>query len=517
MGSLHEHHVSLWVDTTPETDYPPLAGTVEVDVAVIGGGIAGLSVATLLKRAGVRVAVVEAGRIASGATGYTTAKVTSQHGLMYRDLTERFSEGQARIYADANQAAIEQVAAFVDDLAIDCDFHRAAAHVYTEDPARLDDIHAEVQACRSLGLPASFTEDPGLPYPVQGAVRFDRQARFHPRKYCLALAAAIPGDGSHVFEMTRATEVEEGDLCEVGAGSGTVRARYVVLATQLPFLDRGAFFTRASPSRSYVLAARIEGDLPPEMYISIDSPARSLRMQEVDGGSLLLIGGEGHKVGQDDDTRQRYSALEVWAHERFEVTSIDYRWSAQDYMPVDNVPYIGNLTFNSERIYVATGFKKWGMTTGTVAGMVLSDAILGRENPWSFLFDSTRVNVMQSAGKFVTTNLGVAKELIGGKLGLLRTPGLSSLQPDEGRIVDIGGEDVAAYRDGAGAVHAVSPHCTHLGCVVAWNSAELSWDCPCHGSRFDYDGRVIQGPAVEDLKRKPVVEDTPSPSGQTGP
>ncbi len=512
MGSLHERNVSLWVATAPETDYPPLAGDLAVDVAVIGAGITGLSVAALLKRAGARVAVVEAGRVAAGVTGYTTAKVTALHGLIYRDLVNDLGAERARLYADANQAAIERVAAFVREGAIDCDFRRLAAYTYTEDPARVADIQAEVEASRRLGLPASYTETTALPYPIRAAVRFDDQAQFHPRKYCLALARAIPGDGSHLFELTRATDVAEGAPCVVTTARGTVRADHVVLATQIPFLDRGGFFAKTSPSRSYALAARVDGPVPEGMYLSAEEPVRSVRSQPVGGETLLVLGGEGHKVGQDEDTRRRYAALEAWAGARFAVRAVDYRWSAQDYLPVDNVPYIGRLTPGSERLYVATGYKKWGMTTGTLAGMLITDAILGRDNPWAALFDATRVELTRSAQDFIAANADVAKRFVGDRLALLQAPPLAELARGEGQVVEVAGERVAAYRDEAGVVHAVSPICGHLGCVVTWNSAERTWDCPCHGSRYDYDGRAIQGPTVKDLAPKPLPGEAGRPA-----
>ncbi len=504
MGSLHERNISLWVATTPETQYPQLAEDVTVDVAVIGAGIIGLSTAVLLKRAGVRVAVMEAGRVASGVTGYTTAKITSLHGLVYAHLVKQVGEERARIYADANQAAIEQVAAFVEEYAIDCDLRRMAAYTYTEDLSRVGDIRAEVETSVRLGLPASYTESTDLPYPVRAAVRFDNQALFHPRRYCLALAGLIPGDGSHLFEMTRATDVEEGSPCEVVTGYGTIRAQHVVLASHIPFMDRGGFFAKTSPSRSYALGVRVEGVVPEGMYLSADSPTRSIRPHPIGDETMLIIGGEGHKVGQDPDTRRRYSALEEWSRERFDVRSIDFRWSAQDYMPVDDVPYIGRLTPTSKQVYVATGFKKWGMTTGTFAGMIVSDAILGRDNPWASLFDATRVDLTHSAKQLVTENTNVAKRFLGDRLGIPKASSLTGLAPGEGKVLEIGGEKVAAYRDEAGTVHTVSPICGHMGCVVTWNSAERTWDCPCHGSRYDYNGHAIQGPTVRDLEPKPL-------------
>lgn len=502
MGSLDERNRSLWVETTPATRYPPLNGMVNVDVAVIGAGITGLLVATLLKRTGARVAVIEAGRVAAGATGYTTAKVTSQHGLVYRNLVEDAGAERARMYADANQAAIERIAALVADDGIDCDFQRASAYTYTENTEQLGSVQAEVEAAQRLGLPASFTETVDLPWPVQGAVRFDDQAMFHPRKFCLALAEAIPGDGSHLFELTRAQDVVSGSPCKVETDGGEVHAQQVVLATQIPFLDRGGFFARTHPSRSYAIGVHVDGELPEGMYLSADSPVRSVRPYHSGGDSVLILGGEGHKVGQDEDTRRRYSALEEWARHQFEIRSIDYRWSAQDYIPVDDVPYIGQLTPASERILVATGFKKWGMTTGMVAAMILSDIVLRQENPWQPVFDSTRVDLKRSAKSFVVENTNVAKRLVGDRLALLNAPSFEELPRGEGRVVEMNGEKVAVHKDDNGIVHAVSPFCTHMGCTVTWNTAERTWDCPCHGSRFDRDGHAIQGPTVQDLEKR---------------
>jgi nitrite reductase/ring-hydroxylating ferredoxin subunit len=235
------------------------------------------------------------------------------------------------------------------------------------------------------------------------------------------------------------------------------------------------------------------------MYLSADSPTRSVR-PVVAGGAEAVLGGEGHKVGHDPDTRERYAALEDWARERFDVAEITYRWSAQDYVPADSVPYIGRAGPRSQRLFVATGFKKWGMSTAAVAAIILRDRIGGRPNPWAELFDSTRLDVKGEAKSFVTENVDVAKRFVGDRLRARSAPAAAELAPGEGAIAELDGDRVAAFRDDDGRLHAVSARCTHMGCLVAWNTAERSWDCPCHGSRFDPDGNILQGPAVAPLE-----------------
>lgn len=507
---VHAENESLWVATTPETSYPYLgqegAAGSEVDVAVIGAGITGITTALLLKEAGASVALLDAGRVAAGVTGYTTAKVTSLHGLVYADLLESFGEGGARTYGEANQAALARVAQFVDERSIDCHFRRRPAYTYTEDPAQVGSIQAEVEAAQRLGLPATFTTATDLPFDVAGAVRFDDQAMFHPREYCLALASAIPGDGSFVFESTRVVDVDvdSGAPCTVRTDRCDLRAAHVVLATLLPFLDRGGFFAKCHPVRSYAMAVRLEGDGPMTqgMYLSVDTPSRSVRPYDDSDPTLLLVGGESHKTGQDPDTTQRYAAVEAWARDRYPVRSVEHRWSAQDFVPVDSVPYVGPLTRGSEQLLVATGFKKWGMTNGTAAAMMITDTILGRDNPWASFFDANRVEASTSAREFAKENLNVVKRFVGDRVATLAAPSVEELAPGQGGIVRANGEKVAAYRDDEGVVHAVSPICPHMACQVAFNTAERSWDCPCHGSRFDYRGRLISGPSVKDLEPK---------------
>lgn len=503
--SFHEH-TSLWVATAPPTQFPVLQGEVTVDVAVLGGGIVGVTAALLLRRAGKRVALVEANHIAQGVTGYTTAKVTSGHNLIYANLSNTFGEEAARIYAESNQAGLERIARFVADESIDCDFERKANYCYGEALEELQSIEDEVVAAQRLGLPVTFVSQTGLPFPVVGAIRYEHQAQFHPRKYLLHLAALIPGDGNHVFEQTRALDVEEGSPCRVITDKGVILAEDVVVATHFPILDRGLFFARAYQQREYAIC--VHGDSakdPGGMYISAGSPTRSVRTAPSDNGLRLIIGGEKHRPGEDPQNEERYRALEAWTRSRFDLDTVEYRWSTQDVYSMDRLPYIGKLRPGSKHLYVATGFNAWGMTNGTVAAMIIADGILAVPNPWAELYDPNRLNLRASTPTIIKEGLNVAKHFVGDRL----TKGVES--PDaiplgEGEIAVVGGERLAVYKDEQGNLHAVSAVCTHLGCIVGWNSTEKSWDCPCHGSRFGVDGAVLHGPAVVGLERKTLPD-----------
>ncbi|MEA2436787.1 MAG: hypothetical protein QOF65_1343 [Thermoleophilaceae bacterium] len=502
---LEGKNTSLWVDSAPQTDYPALTPGVHVDIAVLGGGIAGLTTALLLKRDGARVAVVEAGRVGAGVTAYTTAKVTSLHGIQYQSVESSFGDDGARTYAEANEAGLERVAAFVDELGIDCDFRRKPAFTYAEDESDRGTIEDEVEAARRAGLDASFTTETDLPWPVAAAIRVDDQAEFHPRRYLIALAAAIPGGGSHVFERSRAIAVAGGkEHVRISTTRGELTADQVVVATHFPFLDRGGYFARMHPERSYGLGLYLKrgARAPQGMYLSTESPSHTVRSHPTTKGEMVIAGGESHKTGQGGDTAERVARLERWARERFDVRSIEYRWSTQDNMPVDGVPYIGRLAPFQKRLWVATGFMKWGLTNGTAAGMILSDLIGGRDNPWASLFDSTRFKPLASARELVKENVNVGAHFVGDHLAPPDVRSVDALAPGEAGIVRRGAGKIAAYREEDGTLHQVSAVCTHLGCQVKWNEAERSWDCPCHGSRFDMTGRLIQGPAVKDLEQK---------------
>jgi glycine/D-amino acid oxidase-like deaminating enzyme/nitrite reductase/ring-hydroxylating ferredoxin subunit len=476
---------SLWLQGASRPARAALDTDLTVDVAVLGAGIVGLTTALLLERQGARVAVLEARHVGAGASGYNTAKLSSLHGLSYRRLVKSHDAEAARTYGEANEAGIARVFELADELGIDCDLRRKPNYTYTEDESDLDQVREEAEIAGELGLPATFVQDTDLPFPVAGAVRFDDQAEFHPVKYLDGIAGALRGP---LHEGTMATAVHGRRVRT--AGGSTVTAEHVVVATHLPFLDRALYFARCHPERSYVVAGRA-ASAPAGMYLSTEQPAHSIRAH----GEWLLVGGESHKTGQAD-AEERYARLAAWARERFGIEP-ELRWATQDQMPVDGVPFVGRHDPLSSQVWAATGFKKWGLAMGTAAAELLAAQIAGREHPWTSLFDPQRLRPRASIGSFVKENANVALRFVGDRL--FKRAGAEAIPPGQGRIVGTGLTQRAVYREEDGTLRELSARCTHLGCIVNWNTAERTWDCPCHGSRFAATGEVIEGPALNPL------------------
>lgn len=491
---------SVWLETTGSTDYGPLMDDTDVDVAIVGGGIAGISTAFDLVEAGRTVALIERGRILEGVTGNTTAKLTSQHGLIYDYLLEHVGEERARQYANANEAAIDEVESRVEKLDIDCEFDRASAYAYAETPNDRAAIRDEVEAAQRLGLPATFVESTPLPFDFNSAVRFDAQALFHPRKYLLSLAREVSDHGSHVFERTRALDVEDGDPCCVTTDRGDITADDVVIATHFPIVDPALYFARLVPKRSYVLAVRLRNDPPEGMYYRPGDPYFSVRPRPAGKDSTVLVGGQNHRTGHGNETERHYRTLERRARDRFDVESIERRWSTQDYVSVDRVPFVGSLAPHVDNVYVATGFGGWGLSNGTAAARILTDHILGRDNPWHEVYRPARLRFVASKGALLEHNRHAMEHFLEDRLTTPSANHVTDLEPGGGQVVDVDGESIGVSRDSDGELHAVTAVCPHMGCRVKWNAGERSWDCPCHGSRFDLDGRVLDTPAVEDLE-----------------
>jgi glycine/D-amino acid oxidase-like deaminating enzyme/nitrite reductase/ring-hydroxylating ferredoxin subunit len=509
---------SYWLETAPGgAPRPALTEDLTVDVAVIGAGIAGLSTAWELARAGLGVAVLEAGRVAEGVTGYTTAKITAQHSLVYDSLRRtRGSEG-ARLYARSQTEAIERAAEIVDELGIDCAWERRSAFTFAREPGRVAQLEAEARAAREAGLPASFVTGTGLPFPVAGAVRVTGQAQFHPRRYLLALADDLVARGGRIHENTRVTGLHEGEPCRVTTESGAVvTARDVVVATHYPVFDRALLFTRLSPRRELVVAGTVDaGQDPDGMYITPEENTRSVRSAPYrDGQRLLIFTGE-HFTPGTADTRKLFAKLTDWAIRHFPDLRVTHTWATQDNDSTDTVPLVGPLHAAARHTYVATGFGGWGMSGGMMAGRLLTALIRGEPCEWSGLYDPRRVrSQVREAPAFLKNQAKVAAHFVGDRLR--PGPSAADLAPGEGAVVRVGAERLAVYRDEDGHRHAVSARCTHLGCLVSFNSAERAWECPCHGSRFGIEGEVLQGPAVRPLERReaPAQEEDAAPPGE---
>jgi len=490
-----------WLASTAATDYPSLTEDVTVDAAVIGGGITGILCAYLLKRAGLTVALAEADRLAQGATGHTTAKITSQHGLIYRKIEQQMGRTAAQQYAEANETAVQEFARIIEEEKIDCDFAPQSAYLYTERDGYVEKIEAEAKLAGELGIAATVTDKIDLPLAVKAVLCFANQAQFHPRKFLLPLAEKVPGNGSYIFEQTRIVDIDDDRnyLLKTAAGN-KIKAEKVIIASHYPCYNKsGLYFTRIYQGRSYVVAVKAQQPYPGGMYITAEEPGRSFRSLPTEEGELILVGGEHHKAGQGVDTREHYRALAQYALDIFPAAEIYYHWSTQDCITLDGVPYIGYFLPSTPNLYLATGYQRWGMTNSMVAAMLLRDLITKGENPWQDVYNPSRQTLPAAVKPFFTVNLNVASELIKGKLST--APSGVEIKPGEAKVIMVDGNKVGAYRDLEGTLHLVDTTCTHLGCELRWNAAELSWDCPCHGSRFSFEGEVIEGPAVKPLQR----------------
>lgn len=492
---------SYWIASTPAYNYSALEEDIKVHIAIVGGGIAGISCAYLLSKEGEKPVILEADHILQGTTGHTTAKITSQHDLIYDKIKNQMSFEFAQEYAIANEFSIHLIEKISNELNIDCDLQSESAYVYTNRDEYIEKINKEAETAESLGIKAAVIDKIPFNIPIKAALRFDNQAQFHPRKYLLKLAEEIIKNGCGIYEQTRAVHMEKNnDSYIITTGQGKkVTSDIVIIASHYPFYNKkGMYFTRIYTERSYVLAVKSKEKYPGGMYLSYEDPGRSLRSIKTDNGELIMIGGESHKTGQGEDTTKHYQTLAEFADNIFTVEDIPYRWSAQDCMPLDDLPYAGRYSPDTPNLYIATGFKKWGMTNSTASAMILKDLILKGESSWQDVYNPSRSTILAQTKNFIVENLNVAGQLIDGKLAT--KPDDTEIKTGEGKVILKDGKRVGAYRDEKDNMHFVNTTCTHMGCELNWNSAERTWDCPCHGSRFSVDGNIIEGPAVRTLK-----------------
>jgi glycine/D-amino acid oxidase-like deaminating enzyme/nitrite reductase/ring-hydroxylating ferredoxin subunit len=507
---MENHHsgrtVSLWMATQELPFFEPLQQNFETDVCIVGAGIAGLTTAYHLLRQGKKVVVLDDGPVVSGETERTTAHLASALDDRFSHLEKLFGEDGSRLAAESHMAAINTIEAIATRESIDCDFTRLDGYLFVPEDESPNQLREELAAARRAGHAQAdmVAAIPASSFRTGPAIKFPGQGQFHPLKYLAGLASIIQRDGGAIFSYTHATAIEDGDSPRVHTQDGyTVSAKAVVVATNSPINDRVAMHTKQAPYRTYVIAARIRhGSVPLALYWDTMDPYHYVRLQkEADAADLLIVGGEDHKTGQATNVEARFARLESWTRERFPVDGIEYYWSGQVMEPVDSLAFIGRNPGN-KNVYIATGDSGHGMTHGTIAGLLLTDLICGRANAWADLYDPSR-KPFHSLGEFAKENLNVAARYTDHlRRGEVRDE--AAIPLDSGAVIRHGTKKVAVYCDETGQHHACSAVCPHLGCVVSWNGVEKTWDCPCHGSRFDPYGKVVNGPANEDLEKTSV-------------
>ena len=500
---MSSQHTSVWAATAQVPSYSPLTADTATDVCIVGAGISGLTTAYLLTQVGKSVVVLDDGAIGSGMTGVTTAHLVNALDDRFFQLERFHGERGARLAAESHTAAIDRIESIVARERIDCDFIRLDGYLFRAPEHREEYLDRELAAAHRAGLHhvAKVARAP-LAFDTGPCLRFHNQGQFHPLKYLAGMAQAIERGGGRIYAGSHATSLTGGSEAAVETKSGVVRAKHVVVATNSPVNNLVAIHTKQAPYMTYVIAVKVPRNaVTTALYWDTGDPYHYIRLHSLDAKhDLLIVGGEDHKSGQADDIEQRHPRLEQWTRERFpSVGEVAYVWAGQVMEPVDSLAFIGRNPLDRENVYTVTGDSGNGMTHGTIAGMLLTDLILGRHNAWAALYDPGRVT-LRASGEFVREAVNMAAQfadhLTGGDV-----EAVEQIAKDAGAVIRRGASKIAVYRDATGAVHERSAVCPHLGCVVAWNPADKTWDCPCHGSRFDKFGTVINGPANVGLTR----------------
>lgn len=485
---------SYWLASTKKTGFKMLTKNMSTEVVVVGAGIAGITTAFLLQEQGYKVVLIDRERCCSKVTGHTTAKITYYH-FNYASLLKTLGKKKLIQYRESNERAIDVVEELVRKYHIMCDFERKDLYVYARTEQGFIDLKAEYRALKTAGALIHYQEHISFPGAIKGAFKIPRQAQFHPRKFLLALLTLFVRKGGIIFENTMVTAVKKG---EVHVNKKVIKAKKIVIATNYPVHDKpGFYFARLSPSTSYAIAVRIKEKFPEGMFVGIEEKENTYRIQHDTHGDLLIVGGKDHNSGKNVQATA-YKELEKDVSQLFTVRSVEYVWAAHDMVPVDDIPYIGETSPKSN-IFMTTGFAKWGMTKGVLSGLLLRDAIIGKKNKWLWLYSPFRFNT--TAGKeLLRKGVCTVDYLVGRRLRAYETK-IEKIKEESGCVVHHDKKNIAVYKDKKGGLHGVDPYCTHMGCVVGWNGNEKTWDCPCHGSRFDIEGNVLYGPAQKPLKK----------------
>ena len=500
---------SLWISDNYEKKFfddkifqktPPLGEFLETDICIVGAGIFGLTCAYYLTKLGYKVTVLEKDNIGEKATGHTTAKITSQHGLFYDYLTNSYSQKFAKDYLEANEQAITNIKNIIDEEKINCDFEYQNSYVYTTKKEDVTAIKKEVSSLEDLGFNCEFVTKAGLPFEIEGAVCFKHQAQFHPLKYLSGLCKCITTRGGNIYTNTTVFDVKkEGSNYITFSKDFKVKSKYVIIATHYPFINfPGFYFLKMYQSTSYLIAIDAKKTLFNGMYISSNNPAISFRTAKYNDKELLIIGGGDYKTGQPTSYEDSYGLLEQEAKKYYPDCDVLFRWNTRDCIPLDKIPYIGSYSSLMPHMYVGTGFKKWGMTSSNVAANIIVDRICGKQNKFAYLFDSSRLKPIKNAAEMKNMIVQSANPLLFNKLRPANM-NFDEIANNSGSIIEINNQKVGIYKNPDGKIYAIKPVCTHLGCLLSWNDVDKTWDCPCHGSRFNYDGKNLYDPAFKDL------------------
>lgn len=499
---------AFWLTRPDEANSSRVSSNLDLDVAIVGGGMVGLHCAYLLRHAKLDVGVFEARRIGRQATGKSTAKITSQHGAKYRSLVKDFGKDGAQLYAAANQRAVSEISGLGITLPDKAAMERRSAYVFARTDREADDLREEAEVAADLGLPAEFVTDAGLPFSTEGALRFLDQYQFDPYLYLTGLAKLIRMAGGRVYEDSRVEDLDKSDPMNLRVNGHSVSARIVVVATQMPIIGDGLFYTRAFPLAHPIAAVPMPANLKLDgMYISAGDPSFSLRTANQFQDRYLIVAGPEFKPGEQTGQVKAVDQMREFLEQSFDAREPTHLWINEDFRSMDGVPFVGQATSEDPNLLVATGFGAWGITQGYIAAEVLAHKILGKEHPCRDLYDATRVKPIAGGLTFVSENVKTAAHLVGDRYFGGKTVKLETIAAGEGGIVSHEGELLAVRRGKDGHLVARSANCTHLGCIVDWNPVDRTWDCPCHGSRFDEDGEVLSGPATARLEAKDLAAD----------
>lgn len=473
------------------------------DIIIVGAGITGITTALMLQKAGRKCIILEAGNIGFGTTGGTSAHLNTFFDATYPEIESDFGEDEAKLVADSGKEASAIIKGFVDEYKIDCDFEYKQGFLFSQGEKETKQLKTILESSANAGIEVSVSRKNDVPVPFDMAIRFSRQGQFHPLKYINTLARAFIDLGGIIMEnmFVSDSKMEDG-IIELTVAGQTIRTANLVFATHIP-PGITAFSFRCAPYRSYVLGVKLKDDnYPTGLAYDMKEPYHYFRTHQIDGQKYLIIGGEDHKTGHGDP-EQAFANLESFLNRYYQVDAVAFKWSSQYYVPADGLPYIGHLAASGDSVYIATGFNGNGMMFGTLSAKIISDQILGIENPYAKLYSPSRIKPVAGFTDFVKENADVAWHFIADRFGMEALNALSELNRDEGKVVELQGTKLALYKNSKGEVTALSPVCTHAGCIVKFNAAEKSWDCPCHGGRYDISGKVISGPPQKGL---PQVE-----------